>query len=149
VSAAPAGSLDVSKRGHRIFRKYAGSVCQSVREELGLAGLLWTKAAWEGSLHVAMAGLKWLADTLEVGLQEGFERVLASIKQAHLEGLQQPARASNKAHSAPASLARPRACSTSKKATERLARLLGKRDKGENLPPVFANQTFIELLQSL
>lgn len=96
-----------------------------------------------------MAGLKGLAHILEVGLQEGFERVLASTKQAHLEGLQQPAIASKKAHSAPAGLARPRAGSTSKKATERLARLLGKRDKGKNLPPVFANQSFIEFLQSL
>ncbi|GAQ92820.1 hypothetical protein KFL_011560010, partial [Klebsormidium nitens] len=50
-----------------------------------------------------MAGIQALAGTADAGLQEGFERVLKSIRQAHLEGLQQLASASRGARRAPAS----------------------------------------------
>jgi hypothetical protein len=40
-----------------------------------------------------MIGLKSLATSPEVGLLNGLDRVLASVKRAHLEGLKQPTRA--------------------------------------------------------
>lgn len=57
-------------------------------------------AAWDGSLHVAMAGLQALTGTTDEGLQQGFENGLTSIKQAHLEGLRRPANASRGARRA-------------------------------------------------
>jgi hypothetical protein len=72
----------------------AGGVCRHAKEELGPAGLPWTKAAWEEGLRAAMTGLEALAGTADARLQQGFEKVLMSIKRAHLEGLQQPANAS-------------------------------------------------------
>ncbi|GAQ92798.1 hypothetical protein KFL_011430020 [Klebsormidium nitens] len=93
VASAARGFLTNSKRGHRIYRKVAGTLCQRAREELGFAGLLWSKAAWDGSLHAAMAGLQALAGTADTGLQD--EKVLTSIREAHLEGLKQPATASS------------------------------------------------------
>jgi hypothetical protein len=143
VASAARGFLTDSKRGHRIFRKVAGTLCQRAREELGSAGLLWMKAAWDGSLHAAMAGLQALAGTADAGLQEGFEKVLTSIRQAHMEGLQRPASASRGAHRAAAnpataspaatSQARPPAGGASRKvrkAKEQLASYLF-GDKGE------------------
>ncbi|GAQ93080.1 hypothetical protein KFL_012870020 [Klebsormidium nitens] len=126
VASAARGFLTNSRRGHRIFWKVAGTLCQRAREKLGAAGLLWSKAAWDGSLHAAMAGLKELAGTADAGLQQGFEAVLTSIKQAHLEGLRQPAcafrgarkTAASPAHASPAatSQARPPAGGASRKA---------------------------------
>ncbi|GAQ84743.1 hypothetical protein KFL_002040020 [Klebsormidium nitens] len=89
VASAARGFLTNSKRGHRIFQKVAGTLGQRAQEELGSAGLLWSKAAWDGSLHAAMAALQSLAGTVDAGLQEGFEKVLTSIRQAHMEGLKQ------------------------------------------------------------
>ncbi|GAQ83648.1 hypothetical protein KFL_001560165, partial [Klebsormidium nitens] len=103
VASALRSFLTKSKRGHRIFRKVAGLVCRRAKKELGLVGLLWTKAAWVGGLRAAMAGLEGLASTPDAGLQDGFGKVLTSIKQAHLEGLQQPASASHGARRTTAS----------------------------------------------
>ncbi|GAQ85305.1 hypothetical protein KFL_002280200 [Klebsormidium nitens] len=47
-----------------------------------------------------MAGLEALASTADAGLQKGFEDVLKSIMQAHLEGLQRPPTTSRRAHRA-------------------------------------------------
>jgi hypothetical protein len=93
VAAAAKGSLGFSKRGHRAFRKQAGSVCRSVREQLGSAGLCWTRAAWDGSLAAAMTGLQSLVNEQDRNLLDGYNRVLAAIERAHLEGLKQPAEA--------------------------------------------------------
>jgi hypothetical protein len=91
-----------------------------------------------------MAGLKELAGTADAGLQQGFEEVLTSIKQAHLEGLRRPACASrgarktaaSPAHASPAatSQARPPAGGATRKARrarEELASYLF-GDKGES-----------------
>ncbi|GAQ91516.1 hypothetical protein KFL_007990010, partial [Klebsormidium nitens] len=127
VASARRGS---GTRDHRIFRKVAGALCRRAREELRSAGLLWSKAAWDGGLHAAMAGLEGLAGTADARLEQGFERVLTSIKQAHLEGLQRSASASRGSRRAPASpapasrsttnQARPPAGGTSRRA--RMAR---------------------------
>ncbi|GAQ93202.1 hypothetical protein KFL_013570020, partial [Klebsormidium nitens] len=102
VAGSPTG---VSVRGLRVIRKRAGMACRRAREELGSTGLLWSKAAWDGSLHATMAGLQALAFTADVGLQQGFKEVLTLIKQAHLEGLQRLASASRGGHKTAASRA--------------------------------------------
>jgi hypothetical protein len=95
VRVALIGSANDSKKGQRVFRKHAGTVCRCAREEAGPAGLCWSKAAWEGSLHAAKAGLESLAGaantSADVGLLDGLKQVLAATKRAHLEGLEQPA----------------------------------------------------------
>jgi hypothetical protein len=60
-----------------------------------------------------MAGLQALAGTADAGLQEGFEKVLTSIRQAHMEGLQRPASASRGAHRTNASPAAASPAATS------------------------------------
>lgn len=102
MASASRGFLTNLKRGYRIFRKVAGTVCQRARQELDSRGLLWSKAAWDGSLHAAMAGLKELAGIVNADLRQGFSKVLASVTQARLEGLQSPASASRGARSIPA-----------------------------------------------
>ncbi|GAQ89675.1 hypothetical protein KFL_005490050 [Klebsormidium nitens] len=79
-----------SKPGKQLLA-LGGSVCQRARQELGAAGLLWTEAAWESSLAAAMTGLESLATSMEVGLLDGFNSLLCSVKSAHMEGLKHPA----------------------------------------------------------
>lgn len=89
-----------------------------------------------------MAGLKELAGTSDAGLQQGFEKVLTSTRQAHLEGLQQSASASHGAcriTASPAPLrpaaARPLAGGASRKARKASAEQLASYlfgDKGES-----------------
>ena len=51
--------------------------CASALERSSIAaGLLWSKAAWDGSLHAATAGLKELASTADAGLQAGLRKGL-------------------------------------------------------------------------
>ncbi|GAQ93393.1 hypothetical protein KFL_014940010, partial [Klebsormidium nitens] len=112
VASASRGFLTNSNRGHRIYRKVAGTLCQRAREELGAAGLFWSRAAWDGSLRAAMAGLKALAGTADAGLEQGLKEVLTLITQAHLEGLRRPASASRGAHKTAASRAHPSRAAT-------------------------------------
>ncbi|GAQ92905.1 hypothetical protein KFL_011940020, partial [Klebsormidium nitens] len=139
MASASRGFLTNSKRGHRIFRKVAGAVCRRAREELGGAGLLWSKAAWDGSLHAAMSGLKEFAGTADAALHQGFEKVLTSSKQAHLEGLRRPASASRKARKTAASpaatkKARPPAGGASRKARKASPEPLASYLFGDKVP---------------
>ncbi|GAQ90989.1 hypothetical protein KFL_007110020 [Klebsormidium nitens] len=120
-------SAGISVRGLRVLRKRAGIVCRRAQGELGPAGLLWSEAAWVGSLRAAMGGLKGLANLPDVDLLSGFEEVLASVKRSHLEGLKQPAGVSRrfrKAGRQTSSCPRPAARSAERKAAQRLARSL-------------------------
>jgi hypothetical protein len=150
VRASLTGSPNDSKRGQRVFRKHAGTVCRGAREEAGPAGLLRPRGAWEGSLHAAKTGLEWLAEMSEVGLLDGFKEVLAATKRAHLEGLEQPASASSRPwHAAgqkTAGMARPPAGSPRKRAAQRTAHSLGKPvDQGEEASR-FVNLSFVPTL---
>jgi hypothetical protein len=133
VRSALTGSPNDLKRGQRVFRKHAGTVCRRAREEAGPAGLLWSRAAWAGSLHAAKTGLEWLAETSEVGLLDDFKEVLAATKRADLERLERPASASSRpAREQTAGPTRPPAGTPRKRAAPRIARSLEKpADQGE------------------